>query len=49
MVLVDNFYVVKNGLLVKTVVVDIEKANRWPTARKQWLSRTITTRLSIPL
>lgn len=32
--IVDNFYVVKNGLLVKTVVVDIEKANRWPTASK---------------
>ena len=26
----DNIYLVKNGKLVKRVVVDLEEANRWP-------------------
>ena len=33
---VDNFYIVKNGTLVKTVVIDLDKTNRWPTSTKLW-------------
>lgn len=35
--LIDNFYIVKNGTLVKKVVVNIEKSNRWPTATRKWI------------
>lgn len=34
---IDNFYIVKNGTLVKKVVVNLEKSNRWPVKTKVWL------------
>lgn len=40
---VDNFYIVKNGTLVKNVVVDLEESNRWPVEPKKWVKKTITT------
>lgn len=46
---IDNFYIVKNGVLAKSVVVDMEYSNRWPVASKKWLKRTVVTRLKIPL
>lgn len=27
---IDNVYILKNGILVKKVVVDLEQSNRWP-------------------
>ena len=36
-------------MLVKTVVVDLEQANRWPVESKKWIKRTVVTRLKIPL
>lgn len=33
---VDNFYIVKNGTLVKNVVVDLEQSNRWPNKPVEW-------------
>ncbi|CAD8113635.1 unnamed protein product [Paramecium sonneborni] len=46
---VDNFYIVKNGTLVKNVVVDLEESNRWPIGAKEWEKKTITTCQRIPL
>ena len=29
--LIDNFYIVKNGHLIKTIQVELEKSNQWPS------------------
>lgn len=39
----------KNGTLVKNVVVDLEESNRWPIGAKEWEKKTITTCQRIPL
>ncbi|CAK76582.1 unnamed protein product (macronuclear) [Paramecium tetraurelia] len=44
--LVDHLYIVKHGILAKTVVMDLEDQNRWPINQKKWMSQTITRTLS---
>ncbi|CAD8163715.1 unnamed protein product [Paramecium pentaurelia] len=46
---IDNFYIVKNGTLVKKVVVNLEKSNRWPVKTKVWLQNTVATRQEITI
>ncbi|CAK73896.1 unnamed protein product (macronuclear) [Paramecium tetraurelia] len=46
---IDNFYIVKNGILVKKVVVNLEKSNRWPVKTKVWLQNTVATRQEITI
>ncbi|CAD8067435.1 unnamed protein product [Paramecium sonneborni] len=46
---IDNFYIVKSGVLVKKVVVNLEKSNRWPVKTKVWLQNTVATRQEITI
>ncbi|KAM3141599.1 hypothetical protein pb186bvf_006204 [Paramecium bursaria] len=46
---VDNFYILKQGLLVKKVVMDLEDQNRWPIAQKKWKSKTITKTVNLEI
>lgn len=46
---IDNFYIVKNGILAKKVVVNIEKSNRWPIESKIWLQNIVATRQEITI